>query len=340
MSPKKILIIGSGITGALCSLNLSKALPLSNVIVWDKARGAGGRMSTTRTDNGHKADLGAQYITTSKENLERFNSEYQPLLNKGILSNLSAPVEGMKPFASDVVHFVAPDGMGSVVKSILTDTEASVIYNRRVNSILVEGEKYKVTAEDGSCEECDVVISTIPVPQFLSLPGASHILDESSEKKLQQVEYSTRFVLLWYYSDNAPRPDWGSKYLNDDIFRFVSLDNVKRNKLNEPAAVVFHTSIQYGEKNKLKTKAELEDELNANAKRLFPDWPTPSSTKCHKWLYSQVVKRCPDADGCLVLNQHPTFVLAGDAFSESNFNGCIQSARAVVAALCNKETSL
>lgn len=333
MSSKKVLIIGSGITGALCSLNLSKALPLANVIVWDKARGAGGRMSTTRTDKGHKADIGAQYITTSKDNLELFNNEYQPLLNKGVLSKLTAPIEGMKSYPQEMIHFVAPDGMGSVVKSVLADTKASVVYNRRVSSILVEGKKYKVTAEDGTCEDCDVVISTIPVPQFLNLQSANQVLDESNEKRLKQVEYSTRFVLLWFYSENAPNPGWGSKYLNDEIFRFVSVDNVRRNKPNEPSVVVFHTSIQYGESNKLKTKADLEDELNRIAKRLFPNWAPPSSTKCHKWLYSQVVKSCPDADGCLVLSQDPTLVLAGDAFTESNFNGCIQSARAVVKAI-------
>jgi predicted NAD/FAD-dependent oxidoreductase len=70
---QRLLLVGSGLTSALtCSL-ISKDPVLSellNVVVWDKARGVGGRMSTTRcpTVEGNIADFGAQFITVTPDN--------------------------------------------------------------------------------------------------------------------------------------------------------------------------------------------------------------------------------------------------------------------------------
>ena len=61
-------VVGGGLTAAAtCSLLPDRSS--LEVTVWDKARGAGGRMSTARTAtvDGCTADLGAQYITRHKE---------------------------------------------------------------------------------------------------------------------------------------------------------------------------------------------------------------------------------------------------------------------------------
>lgn len=331
----KVLIIGGGITGGLCASAVQKAMPLASVTVWDKARGAGGRMTTTRSDSGNKADLGAQYITTSKETLQQFEEEYQPLLSEGLLQPLSAQVEGLKAFPSGTSHFVAPDGLSSVVKHFLSQSGASVSFNKHVSSVAQEADLYKVETKDGTIETFNVVISTMPIPQLLALPGSGALLNDDIVENLKKVEYSTRFVLIWFYNKTSalPQLNWASKYLDDEVFRYVTLDNVKRNQHQEPTTVVFHTSIQFGAKNISKGKADVEDELMARAKKLFPDWPTPDGGKCHKWLFSQVQTVYPEAPGCVTVTTNPTLILAGDAFSVSNFNGCIASARAAVNAV-------
>lgn len=66
-------VVGGGLTAGVSSCQLSKQLGRSNVTVWDKARGAGGRMSTSRS-NGNpecKVDLGAQYISATKAYREK-----------------------------------------------------------------------------------------------------------------------------------------------------------------------------------------------------------------------------------------------------------------------------
>ena len=59
-----IAIIGAGIAGAICASELVRNG--HKVIVFDKGRSAGGRMSSKRTENGY-IDLGAQYFTARSE---------------------------------------------------------------------------------------------------------------------------------------------------------------------------------------------------------------------------------------------------------------------------------
>ena len=65
------LVIGGGITGAATAAFASEKIALKNVqiTIWDKARGAGGRMSTSRSPQNPSctADLGAQYISITSD---------------------------------------------------------------------------------------------------------------------------------------------------------------------------------------------------------------------------------------------------------------------------------
>merc|ERR1719426_554681 len=61
----RILVVGAGATGACTALRLrSKLGKDAGITVWEKARGAGGRMSTNRQDSiGVRADMGAPYLS-------------------------------------------------------------------------------------------------------------------------------------------------------------------------------------------------------------------------------------------------------------------------------------
>ena len=65
----RVLIVGSGLTGALTAYHVRKALrDRARIDVADMARGAGGRASTTRYEGGGgstRANTGAQYAWPS-----------------------------------------------------------------------------------------------------------------------------------------------------------------------------------------------------------------------------------------------------------------------------------
>ena len=74
---------------------------------------------------------------------------------------------------------------------------------------------------------------------------------------------------------------------------------------------------------------EIKPILLEAVKEMFPDWPEAAEMKSLKWLYSQVHRGYPDSPGSVLLGSSPSLILGGDAFSQSNFDGCVQSARSI-----------
>ncbi|KAK9400664.1 renalase [Crotalus adamanteus] len=170
----RILIVGAGLTGSLCAALLRAEFPqrLLRVVVWDKAQGAGGRMSTRRSshDQDCTADLGAQYITRTPDNAKAHQSFYEDLFSHGVLKPLTAPVKGMV-VKEGVDNFVTPKGISSIVKHYLNKADADIFYNHHVTQICLKDGKWEVGTSTGSFDHFDTVILTMPVPQILHLQG-------------------------------------------------------------------------------------------------------------------------------------------------------------------------
>ncbi|KAG8435538.1 hypothetical protein GDO86_013464 [Hymenochirus boettgeri] len=174
----RVLIVGAGLTGSLCSYLLGQRLGGNvQLAVWDKARGAGGRMSTSRcpTDPKCTVDLGAQYITVTPSYAAKHKMFYDELLAEGVLKPLNAVVEGMV-MKNGSYNLIAPNGISSVVKHFLSQSGADVYYERHVTHINISDGKWQVCRKSGSPEVFDVVVLTIPVPQILQLQGDIQML--------------------------------------------------------------------------------------------------------------------------------------------------------------------
>ncbi|XP_042674386.1 renalase isoform X3 [Centrocercus urophasianus] len=172
----RVLVVGAGLTGGACAA-LLRGATWERLCVWDKARGAGGRMSTSRSarDASCTADLGAQYVSRRAESRGSF---YEELLSRGILEPLSARIEGLAEKEGSC-DYVAPQGISSVVKYYLLQSDADVCYERHVTHISLRDGKWEVSSKMGSPELFDVVILTMPVPQILQLQG--DIVNKSPE---------------------------------------------------------------------------------------------------------------------------------------------------------------
>ncbi|XP_059707050.1 renalase isoform X5 [Haemorhous mexicanus] len=225
----RVLVVGAGLTGA-AGAALLRGAPRGQVAVWDKARGAGGRMSTTRADRG-SADLGAQFVTCEPELAGPRLSFYEELVTHGILKPLTAPVEGMV-VREGSCNFVAPQGISSVVKYYLEQSGADVSYEQQVTDISLRDGRWEVSRKAGPPEHFDVVILTMPVPQILQLQGdIVSIINESQKQQLESVSYSSRYALgLFYEAGTGIGVPWAARYVADNpCVRFISIDNKKRN---------------------------------------------------------------------------------------------------------------
>ncbi|XP_037761646.1 renalase isoform X4 [Chelonia mydas] len=290
----RVLIVGAGLTGSLCAALLRRELPQRplRIVLWDKARDAGGRMTTSRSPHNPRctADLGAQYITLRPAYAQKHQSFYEDLLAHGVLKPLTAPVEGMV-MEEGSHNFVTPQGISSIVKHYLTESAgADVFYEHHVTQIYLRGGKWEVCKKTGSPEQFDIVVLTIPVPQILQLQGdIVNIIKESQKQQLESVSYSSRYALgLFYEAGTWIDVPWAAQYItNNPCIRFISIDNKKRN-----IGIVFSFS-------DLKTEASQNQSSSAWLRRSLPArqplswgphgfqglclWGSPPSRQPLKW---------------------------------------------------------
>ncbi len=114
---QRVLLVGTGPTAA-CIFDMLRSSGVS-VDVIDKARGLGGRMSTSRartlgdrsSGNQPRADLGAQYITSSHPIVEK-------LAASNTLKPLTAPIEGQSEEQAKKSNWVAPHGISDLVREL------------------------------------------------------------------------------------------------------------------------------------------------------------------------------------------------------------------------------
>eukprot|EP00501_MAST-03F_sp_TOSAG23-6_P000636 GSMAST32.ASY1.ANO1.660.1 assembled CDS len=270
---KSVLVIGCGITGASTFHHLQKLCPSWSIQLWDKARGPGGRMSTTFDDGGASADLGAQYISVPK--IPKSDPELlDKLLSDGILVPFEATSIKGDRHEQGQKHYVAPSGMCSVVDYFLQPAikDKAVHFSRRVSRIDYSQNQWLVTDSELNKSYFDAVVSTVPLPQLLGLHPSgldpscdfvSSLLQKDNPDiytKLSNVSYSTRYVAAVHYGpevwdgvlkdtcsgddgevvDSENNSNWAVRYVNneeDDALVFISIDNAKRNggDVNEAA---------------------------------------------------------------------------------------------------------
>ncbi|XP_042313743.1 renalase isoform X2 [Sceloporus undulatus] len=341
----RVLIVGAGLTGSLCAALLRRELPrphLAHLEVWEKARGAGGRMATSRRGGASNADstadLGAQYVTRGPDSARRHPSFYEDLLAHGILKPLTAVLEGMV-VKEGAENFVTPQGTSSIVKHYLKESAgADIFYDRQVTHIYLRDGKWEVCVNTGSSDQFDVVILTMPVPQILQLQGdIVNLINKSQRQQLESVSYSSRYALgLFYEAGTQIDVPWAAQYIsNNPCIRFISIDNKKRN-IESPdigPSVVVHTSVSFGTEYLECDKEKVQQLILDHLKEIMPQLPVPASIKCQRWRYSQVTKAFPGNPGQITLHAKPFLVCGGDGFTHSNFDGCIDSATSIVEVL-------
>ncbi|XP_053167027.1 renalase isoform X2 [Hemicordylus capensis] len=337
----RVLIVGAGLTGSLCAALLRKEFPQRplHIVLWDKARGAGGRMATSRGFHDPKCtvDLGAQYVTRVPDYAEKHQSFYEDLLTHGVLRPLTAPVEGMV-VKEGTDNFVTPQGMSSIVKHYLKESGADIFYEHHVTQIYLKDGKWEVCNTTGSSDQFDIVILTMPVPQILQLQGdIVKIINKSQRQQLESVSYSSRYALgLFYEAGTQIDVPWAAQYIsNNPCIRFISIDNKKRNIESSDIgpSVVVHTSVPFGTEHLEWDKEKVQQLILEQLEEIIPSLPKPASIKCQRWRYSQVTKAFPDCPGRITLHTKPFLVCGGDGFIHSNFDGCIDSAMSIVEAL-------
>jgi renalase len=183
---RNMAVIGAGIAGMACARTLAQAG--HRVTVFEKSRGAGGRMSNRHTEFGG-FDHGAQYFTVRDARFEKALAISPQLVRRWSANTVRILDEAGRVVASSLppkeAHWVATPGMNELVKEwakplvgrgqVHFETQVTRIQTDPLSpkrwQLQTEGPGAQASVRSGF----DVVIMAVPSPQAQALLLSSQI---------------------------------------------------------------------------------------------------------------------------------------------------------------------
>ena len=272
------------------------------VVVLDKGRGVGGRMST-RTINEVKADHGAQYFSAK-------TSEFQELIKKLQSENIVA--EWTIPQRANV-RYVGGKGMNTIPKRLAQ--YLNVVLNEKV--ILISENEIKT--ESGNSYSFDNLIITIPIPQIIDLLNQSKIkISTQDQAVFDSIHYDPCIAVMAVL--NQPTNILGGGIILENQPVAWIADNFQKGITETPTATL-HASAKYSAEH-------FEDDLQNVAKEMLSSvnqYVTPDnvqSFQVHRWKFSNATKR---HDKPFYQLENQNIFLGGDGFGIGNVEGAFLS---------------
>jgi renalase len=296
----KTIIIGAGMAGLSAARILIKKR--HEVIILDKGRGVGGRMST-RTIDQAKADHGTQYFSVK-------TPEFQALINELQADNITATWQLAQ---RENVRYIGAKGMNTIPKKLAE--KLTICLNEKV--ILITEKEVKT--ESGNSYSFDNLIVTCPILQVIELFGNSKIgFSEKDKSVLDSIEYNPCIAVMAVLKHPTEIPT-GGIVLENQAVAWIA-DNFQKGISTVPV-VTLHASGEFSKKH-------LKDDLQEVLKTMLTSvsqWITPEnivSSEVHRWLYSNAIRRYEEPFYQL---ENQNIYLAGDGFGIGNVEGAFLS---------------
>lgn len=278
----RIAMIGAGISGLMAARTLADHG--HELLVLDKARGPGGRVSTRRVE-GFQFDHGAQYFTVKDK---RFGRYVRSWLQAGKIAEWTGQLvslsEGVAtPKEAKPRRFVAIPGMNGLTHHLSEGLE--VRFNARVmgieRGILSRGQA--LVLESGErLEGFDVVLCSTPAPQALPLLERSPEL----QARVAQVRMTGCWAVLLGFATPLPL-SWEGAFVQDSPLSWVARNASKPGR-GPQETWVLHGSPSWSEAH-IEASPEqvlaLLQQAFEQATRL--SLPPPLYATAHRWRYDQ-----------------------------------------------------
>lgn len=199
LSDQRIAIVGAGLAGVACGRVLAGAG--LHVTVFDKARGAGGRMSTRRTDLG-PFDHGAQYFTARDPDFRAAVLAWQ---SEGVVAEWTGRIERVGasagPDPSPGERFVGVPGMSALLRHAARDIQ--ICYETQITGIERISGAYRLHEAGGPpLRAFDQVVLAVPAPQAVPLLTVAPALAE----RISTVRLAPCFTLMVAFDAPLPTP--------------------------------------------------------------------------------------------------------------------------------------
>ncbi|MFN0132284.1 MAG: NAD(P)/FAD-dependent oxidoreductase [Phycisphaerales bacterium] len=298
----RVSVVGGGIAGLAAARTLTDQN--AKVVVFDKGRGPGGRMSTRRQDD-LWFDHGAQYFTTKDERFERLVESW---VHDGVAGRWRGRIGQMNSVGTitersdDRVRYIGIPGMNAVVRHLVETLGGRGEMRLGVRVVAAHFAEGRWSLKDHKNTDLgmfDALIVALPAPQAADL-----LIDSPS---LRDHALSVRMRPCWsaMVSFNARVPiDFDGVFVNlESSYDSAPLSWVARDssKPQRPPREtwVLHASPGWSEANIERDKGEVAHQLlRAFFEALgVPAVPT-NTLETHRWRFANTDHRT--TEGCLV----------------------------------------
>lgn len=280
-----IAIIGAGLAG----LSAAAVLKAGGVDVrlFDKGRGAGGRMSTRRAETPMgvlRWDHGAQYFTARDG---AFAEAIEDWVRAGVAAQwradfrvIEASGQSAKPL-KDMPRYVGAPSMNAILKHMASGHDVS--WERRVLRIKRDGVYSQLIFEDGSVEGgFDAVIVAVPAEQAVDLL-------EGGGPEMATVAANITSAPCWAVMlafDVPTKIAFDGAKVTSGPLAWVARNSVKPGRKGGETWVL-HASPDWSRTNIERDKEDITDAL-VSAFLELTDVSAPVFAAAHCWRYAQV----------------------------------------------------
>ncbi len=311
----RIAVIGAGMSGAMAALTLARQG--YEVTMFEKSRGASGRMATRRWES-TSFDHGAQYFTVQSDQFARYVDAWK---EEGLVAEWTATIaayrDGKRVENSAKTRYVATPTMSALVKhlidkapSLLTthyDTRVEALCQRSSHDWEVMANVHDVSQSMGTF---DRVIVTLPAPQAALLriqteadssTGSGNAYPVMTERLAAQ-EYDPSWAVMVAF-EQALNLDWGGAFLNGDVVKWASRTNTKPGRAPLPETLVLHAQAEFLRNHFERSGDEVIEKMLADFWSITGHAPRiPLYTAAHRWRYA--IPTAPSAPGLVTDDQH------------------------------------
>ena len=284
---RDIAIIGAGPSGLVAARVMAAAG--KRVVVIDKGRGPGGRLSTRRFSDDLRLDHGCQFITSS-------NGDQNPvigdLMEAGVISTWEPSVgsQSGQRISSDPEWHIGVPTMSSVPKTLAQDLEVQC--GLRVDSLESKEDHWQLHGKDGVIVEASHVLVAIPSPQSVDLLAP---VGFRSIEKLRRATYDPNWTLLVPGSLLEQAPFDVMKPTSGPLGWIV-------NQASKPGRVpqqawIAQATTQWSQENLERSSEEVQSEL-LDALQEIVGGMYSSKSSAHRWRHALVKQ--PVGEPCLV----------------------------------------
>ena len=280
---KRIAIIGAGMSGLVLAHALAKQ---AEVVVFEKARGCGGRMSTRYADS-FCFDHGAQYFTARDADFQQFIATE---VTDGVVAEWKGPVidltidrqETLSPFNEP--WWVATPNMNSLCKALIRDftvrtqVEVAPLTAKHTDGWHLED------LQGTALGVFDWVMSCAPLMQTVKLFDA-HL---AQNEPLRAGSMQGCYALMLGFEQPWDRPWIAARVANNPI-QWIGINSSKPERDSKHTCMVVHSESVWAETHIDEPLDAIKHALMTEFAQLTGIDPTHADyVALHRWRYAVV----------------------------------------------------